>query len=96
MLLIGGYSQENGFNHHLLEFNAQSGNWTVLPHTGTPPTGKIWTPDTEREDVGNCVVLNLEVLICNKILLSQVFMDILQSIMSRPMLFMFLEVTVSM
>lgn len=43
VLLIGGYSQENGFNHHLLEFNPQSGNWTVLPHTGTPPTGKMWT-----------------------------------------------------
>lgn len=39
VLLIGGYSEENGFNHHLLEFNSQSGNWTVLPHTGTPPTG---------------------------------------------------------
>ncbi|XP_021446912.2 multiple epidermal growth factor-like domains protein 8 isoform X1 [Oncorhynchus mykiss] len=39
MLLIGGYSPENGFNHHLLEFNIHSGNWTVAPHTGTPPTG---------------------------------------------------------
>lgn len=40
MLLIGGYSPENGFNHHLLEFNIHSGNWTVTPHTGTPPTGQ--------------------------------------------------------
>uniref|UniRef100_A0AAX7TXQ6 Multiple EGF-like-domains 8 n=1 Tax=Astatotilapia calliptera TaxID=8154 RepID=A0AAX7TXQ6_ASTCA len=39
VLLIGGYSPENGFNHHLLEFNPQSGNWTIAPHTGTPPTG---------------------------------------------------------
>ncbi|KAL0172015.1 hypothetical protein M9458_032326, partial [Cirrhinus mrigala] len=38
VLLIGGYSPENGFNHHLLEFNPQSGNWTIAPHTGTPPT----------------------------------------------------------
>ncbi|XP_019220014.1 multiple epidermal growth factor-like domains protein 8 [Oreochromis niloticus] len=39
VLLIGGYSPENGFNHHLLEFSPQSGNWTIAPHTGTPPTG---------------------------------------------------------
>uniref|UniRef100_M3ZXA9 Multiple EGF-like-domains 8 n=1 Tax=Xiphophorus maculatus TaxID=8083 RepID=M3ZXA9_XIPMA len=39
VLLIGGYSPENGFNHHLLEFNPDSGNWTIVPHTGTPPTG---------------------------------------------------------
>ncbi|XP_076868849.1 multiple epidermal growth factor-like domains protein 8 [Brachyhypopomus gauderio] len=39
VLLIGGYSPENGFNHLLLEFNPESGNWTVAPHTGTPPTG---------------------------------------------------------
>ncbi|KAI1886275.1 hypothetical protein AGOR_G00212320 [Albula goreensis] len=39
VLLIGGYSPENGFNHLLLEFNLDSGNWTIAPHTGTPPTG---------------------------------------------------------
>ncbi|XP_035278041.1 multiple epidermal growth factor-like domains protein 8 isoform X2 [Anguilla anguilla] len=39
VLLIGGYSPENGFNHHLLEFSLETGNWTVAPHTGTPPTG---------------------------------------------------------
>uniref|UniRef100_A0AAV2MAJ1 Uncharacterized protein n=1 Tax=Knipowitschia caucasica TaxID=637954 RepID=A0AAV2MAJ1_KNICA len=39
VLLIGGYSPENGFNHHLLEFSPHSGNWTIAPHTGTPPTG---------------------------------------------------------
>ncbi|XP_035382451.1 multiple epidermal growth factor-like domains protein 8 isoform X1 [Electrophorus electricus] len=39
VLLIGGYSPRNGFNHLLLEFNPKSGNWTVAPHTGTPPTG---------------------------------------------------------
>ncbi|KPP71082.1 Multiple epidermal growth factor-like domains protein 8-like, partial [Scleropages formosus] len=39
VLLIGGYSPENGFNHHLLEFSLDSGNWTVAPHGGTPPTG---------------------------------------------------------
>uniref|UniRef100_A0A1A8GFI9 Multiple EGF-like-domains 8 n=1 Tax=Nothobranchius korthausae TaxID=1143690 RepID=A0A1A8GFI9_9TELE len=39
VLLIGGYSPENGFNHHLLEFSPHTGNWTVAPHTGTPPTG---------------------------------------------------------
>jgi hypothetical protein len=39
VLLIGGYSPENGFNHQLLEFGVQSGNWTVTPHIGTPPTG---------------------------------------------------------
>ncbi|KAG7216925.1 hypothetical protein INR49_001579, partial [Caranx melampygus] len=39
VLLIGGYSPDNGFNHHLLEFSPYSGNWTIAPHTGTPPTG---------------------------------------------------------
>ncbi|XP_028836876.1 multiple epidermal growth factor-like domains protein 8 [Denticeps clupeoides] len=39
VLLIGGYSPENGFNQNLLEFNPQSGNWSIAPHTGTPPTG---------------------------------------------------------
>uniref|UniRef100_W5MAH2 Multiple EGF like domains 8 n=1 Tax=Lepisosteus oculatus TaxID=7918 RepID=W5MAH2_LEPOC len=39
LLLIGGYSPENGFNHLLLEFNLETGNWTVVPHAGTPPTG---------------------------------------------------------
>ncbi|XP_062394998.1 multiple epidermal growth factor-like domains protein 8 [Sardina pilchardus] len=39
VLLIGGYSPENGFNHHLLEFSPYTGNWTISPHTGTPPTG---------------------------------------------------------
>uniref|UniRef100_A0A8B9H6U8 Multiple EGF-like-domains 8 n=1 Tax=Astyanax mexicanus TaxID=7994 RepID=A0A8B9H6U8_ASTMX len=39
VLLIGGYSPENGFNHHLLEFNPEMGNWAIAPHTGTPPTG---------------------------------------------------------
>lgn len=39
VLLIGGYSPDNGFNHHLLEFSPHTGNWTIAPHTGTPPTG---------------------------------------------------------
>ncbi|XP_076135995.1 multiple epidermal growth factor-like domains protein 8 [Alosa pseudoharengus] len=39
VLLIGGYSPENGFNHLLLEFSPHTGNWTIAPHTGTPPTG---------------------------------------------------------
>lgn len=39
VLLIGGYSPENGFNHHLLEFSPHTGNWTIAPHIGTPPTG---------------------------------------------------------
>lgn len=42
VLLIGGYSPENGFNHHLLEFSLQTGNWTIAPHTGTPPTGSFF------------------------------------------------------
>lgn len=41
-LLIGGYSPENGFNHQLLEFSLDSGNWTVAVHAGTPPTGQLW------------------------------------------------------
>ncbi|XP_045900405.1 multiple epidermal growth factor-like domains protein 8 [Micropterus dolomieu] len=39
VLLIGGYSSENGFNHRLLEFSPRFGNWTIASHTGTPPTG---------------------------------------------------------
>ncbi|XP_011483811.1 multiple epidermal growth factor-like domains protein 8 [Oryzias latipes] len=39
VLLIGGYSPENGFNHLLLEFSPQTESWSVVPHSGTPPTG---------------------------------------------------------
>uniref|UniRef100_A0A8C4SXY5 Multiple EGF like domains 8 n=1 Tax=Erpetoichthys calabaricus TaxID=27687 RepID=A0A8C4SXY5_ERPCA len=39
LLLFGGYSPENGFNNKLLEFNLQTGNWSVGLQTGTPPTG---------------------------------------------------------
>ncbi|XP_041081633.1 multiple epidermal growth factor-like domains protein 8 [Polyodon spathula] len=39
LLLIGGYSPEHGFNNKLLEFNLETGNWTVGLQTGTPPTG---------------------------------------------------------
>lgn len=39
VLLVGGYSPDNGFNHHLLEFSPRTGNWTTVSHTGTPPTG---------------------------------------------------------
>ncbi|XP_043935354.1 multiple epidermal growth factor-like domains protein 8 [Protopterus annectens] len=39
LLLIGGYSPENGFNNKLLEYNIEDGSWSVRPQTGTPPTG---------------------------------------------------------
>ncbi|XP_066575426.1 multiple epidermal growth factor-like domains protein 8 [Amia ocellicauda] len=39
LLLIGGYSPDNGFNHRLLEFSLETGNWSVAAHSGTPPTG---------------------------------------------------------
>lgn len=40
LLLIGGYSPENGFNTQLLEFDLAAGTWRVGAQAGTPPTGK--------------------------------------------------------
>uniref|UniRef100_A0A8C5QH50 Multiple EGF like domains 8 n=1 Tax=Leptobrachium leishanense TaxID=445787 RepID=A0A8C5QH50_9ANUR len=39
LLLIGGYSPENGFNNRVLEYNVESETWKVGQQTGTPPTG---------------------------------------------------------
>ncbi|GCC42523.1 hypothetical protein chiPu_0026810, partial [Chiloscyllium punctatum] len=39
LLLIGGYSPQNGFNNKLLEYDIRSTNWSVRQHTGTAPTG---------------------------------------------------------
>ncbi|KAF3839320.1 hypothetical protein F7725_018037 [Dissostichus mawsoni] len=38
-LNLSRYSPDNGFNHHLLEFSPRTGNWTIISHVGTPPTG---------------------------------------------------------
>lgn len=57
VLLIGGYSPENGFNNLLLEFSPVSGNWTIAPHTGTPPTGaKALRLKNTIQLIGFCVV----------------------------------------
>ncbi|KAH0631676.1 hypothetical protein JD844_006126 [Phrynosoma platyrhinos] len=39
LLLIGGYSPENGFNKKLLEYNVISESWHAGNQAGTPPTG---------------------------------------------------------
>ncbi|CAH2319058.1 multiple epidermal growth factor-like domains 8 [Pelobates cultripes] len=39
LLLIGGYSPENGFNNRVLEYNIELETWKVGHQTGTPPTG---------------------------------------------------------
>ncbi|KAM8927354.1 multiple epidermal growth factor-like domains protein 8 [Pelodytes ibericus] len=39
LLLIGGYSPENGFNNRVLEYNIDLETWRVGHQTGTPPTG---------------------------------------------------------
>ncbi|KAG8143499.1 hypothetical protein E2320_000711 [Naja naja] len=39
LLLIGGYSPENGFNKKLLEYNVASESWHAGNQAGTPPTG---------------------------------------------------------
>uniref|UniRef100_A0A6I8P4P7 Multiple EGF like domains 8 n=1 Tax=Ornithorhynchus anatinus TaxID=9258 RepID=A0A6I8P4P7_ORNAN len=39
LLLVGGYSPENGFNQQLLEYQLATGTWTTGPQSGTPPTG---------------------------------------------------------
>ncbi|KAM9207897.1 LOW QUALITY PROTEIN: multiple epidermal growth factor-like domains protein 8 [Leptosomus discolor] len=39
VLLIGGYSPENGFNTKLLEFRGDTESWEVGQQAGTPPTG---------------------------------------------------------
>lgn len=40
LLLIGGYSPENGFNKKLLEYNVVSESWRAGSQAGTPPTGR--------------------------------------------------------
>ncbi|XP_039208131.1 multiple epidermal growth factor-like domains protein 8 [Crotalus tigris] len=39
LILIGGYSPENGFNKKLLEYNVASESWHAGNQAGTPPTG---------------------------------------------------------
>uniref|UniRef100_A0A8C8VJG7 Multiple EGF like domains 8 n=1 Tax=Pelusios castaneus TaxID=367368 RepID=A0A8C8VJG7_9SAUR len=39
LLLIGGYSPENGFNKQVLEYSVESEHWHVGQSAGTPPTG---------------------------------------------------------
>uniref|UniRef100_H3A6Q1 Multiple EGF like domains 8 n=1 Tax=Latimeria chalumnae TaxID=7897 RepID=H3A6Q1_LATCH len=39
LILIGGYSPDNGFNNKLLEYNVKTGAWSNRQQTGTPPTG---------------------------------------------------------
>ncbi|KAM4703377.1 multiple epidermal growth factor-like domains protein 8 [Rhinophrynus dorsalis] len=39
LLLIGGYSPEDGFNNLVLEYSIEFETWKVGQQTGTPPTG---------------------------------------------------------
>uniref|UniRef100_S4R8P8 Multiple EGF-like-domains 8 n=1 Tax=Petromyzon marinus TaxID=7757 RepID=S4R8P8_PETMA len=39
LLLVGGYSQENGFNSHVYEYSAARAAWLPLATGGSPPTG---------------------------------------------------------
>uniref|UniRef100_UPI00398F5FCF multiple epidermal growth factor-like domains protein 8 n=1 Tax=Pristiophorus japonicus TaxID=55135 RepID=UPI00398F5FCF len=39
LLLVGGYSPQNGFNNKLLEYSVASGKWSINQYTGTAPTG---------------------------------------------------------
>lgn len=39
LLLVGGYSPENGFNQQLLEYQLATGTWMSGAQSGTPPTG---------------------------------------------------------
>lgn len=38
LLLVGGYSPENGFNQQLLEYQLATGTWVSGAQSGTPPT----------------------------------------------------------
>lgn len=40
LLLVGGYSPENGFNQQLLEYQLATGTWVSGAQSGTPPTGE--------------------------------------------------------
>lgn len=52
LLLVGGYSPENGFNQQLFEYQLVTGTWVSGAQSGTPPTGRAgdksgtapWTP----------------------------------------------------
>ena len=39
LLLVGGYSPENGFNQQLFEYQLATGTWVSGAQSGTPPTG---------------------------------------------------------
>lgn len=39
LILVGGYSPENGFNQQLLEYQLASSTWVSGVQSGTPPTG---------------------------------------------------------
>ncbi|XP_059823923.1 multiple epidermal growth factor-like domains protein 8 [Hypanus sabinus] len=39
LLLVGGYSPQNGFNNRLLQYSVDTGSWRLEQHTGTAPTG---------------------------------------------------------
>ncbi|XP_072704321.1 multiple epidermal growth factor-like domains protein 8 [Ciconia boyciana] len=50
LLLIGGYSPENGFNKKLLEYRVETESWEVGQQAGTPPTGLYGHSAVYHED----------------------------------------------
>ncbi|XP_074874861.1 multiple epidermal growth factor-like domains protein 8 [Buteo buteo] len=50
LLLIGGYSPENGFNKKLLEYRVETESWEVGQQSGTPPTGLYGHSAVYHED----------------------------------------------
>ncbi|XP_064359618.1 multiple epidermal growth factor-like domains protein 8 isoform X1 [Dromaius novaehollandiae] len=50
LLLIGGYSPENGFNKKLLEYRVDAETWEAGQQAGTPPTGLYGHSAVYHED----------------------------------------------
>ncbi|KAM6111677.1 LOW QUALITY PROTEIN: multiple epidermal growth factor-like domains protein 8 [Phoenicopterus ruber ruber] len=50
LLLIGGYSPENGFNKKLLQYRVETESWEVGQQAGTPPTGLYGHSAVYHED----------------------------------------------
>ncbi|XP_074991103.1 multiple epidermal growth factor-like domains protein 8 [Calonectris borealis] len=50
LLLIGGYSPQNGFNKKLLRYRVETESWEVGQQAGTPPTGLYGHSAVYHED----------------------------------------------
>ncbi|XP_072048547.1 multiple epidermal growth factor-like domains protein 8 [Amphiura filiformis] len=56
LVLIGGYSPEDGLLHAVVEYNIITGLWEAIPTTGTPPTGLYGHTTVWHQESGSLFV----------------------------------------